>query len=481
MPTPPWFKSSRKSRLIAALLLCAGIALLGGLVYGPMAVGQGSASHSGAVLAAATPPPPPTPSITSGPASPTSSNSATFAFVEHGAPQDSDNDHDTDAVTFHCSLDGSSYATCASPHSYTKLADGSHTFRVTAQQESTSQSAPASSAWIVSTHPPTVVLNFTANGGLYNGASWNAGCSPVGYCGSAVDPVGVTQVQLSIQRQSTGKYWTGSAFSGSSQSFVTTTLNHPGAHSTQWAYSFGILQFPGDGKYSISLWASDSVGNQTRPQDQVKATFTIDTTPPPAPVITQHPTNPTTSTSATLAFHDTESKVTLRCSLDGVAYSGCTSPKSYSGLAGGSHQFAVIACDAAGNCSSATTFTWTVSTSNAPFGISGNAVGTFYPGASSLPINLVIANPFNSTLTVTSATVTVTSTNKTGCDTSNFAVVQNLVGSVNIPANTTESLSTAGDPQSNWPSVRMVETNTNQDACEGATVTFSYAGSGTHN
>ncbi len=133
-------------------------------------------------------------------------------------------------------------------------------------------------------------------------------------------------------------------------------------------------------------------------------------------------------------------------------------PRRYNNLAGGSHQFAVIACDAAGNCSSATTFSWTVSTSNTPFGISGNAVGTFYPGATSLPINLVIANPFNTTLTVTSATVTVTGTNKSGCGASNFCVVQNLVGTVNIPANTTESLSTAGDAQSNWPAVRMVDT-----------------------
>ncbi len=115
------------------------------------------------------------------------------------------------------------------------------------------------------------------------------------------------------------------------------------------------------------------------------------------------------------------------------------------------------------------------------FGINGNAVGTFYPGAASLPINLVITNPFSTTLTVTSATVTVTGTNASGCDASNFTVVQNLQGTVNIPANTTESLQAAGDPQSNWPSVQMIDTNTNQDACEGATVNFTYSGSGTHN
>ena len=411
MPTPTWFKSSRKSRVYAALLLCAGIALAGGL---PVRTDQprfALAERRGPRCRSASRAPDTVDHIP--PGIPDLVDSASFAFEDHGAAKDPDNNHDTDAVSFNCSLDGASYGSCSSAKSYKKLGDGSHTFRVTAQQEGTGASAPASFTWIVSTHPPTVVLTFPVNGGLYNGISWNAGCSPVGYCGSAVDPAGVTQVQLSIQRQSTGKYWNGSAFTSSSQTFVTTTLNHPGAHSTQWSYGFGILKFPADGKYTINLWALDTVGNQTRPQDEAKATFTIDTTPPPSPVLTKHPTNPDARAPARRSSSTTrKSKVTLKCSIDSSAYTACTSPKSYSNLEQRPAPFRrCIACDAAGNCSGATTFSWTISTSTTPFGISGNAVGTFYPGAPSLPINLVIANPFSTTLTVTSATVTVTGTN----------------------------------------------------------------------
>ncbi len=53
---------------------------------------------------------------------------------------------------------------------------------------------------------------------------------------------------------------------------------------------------------------------------------------------------------------------TFQCQLDGGAYSACTSPKSYAGLADGSHTFDVHAVDPAGNQSAVQTWTWTVDT-----------------------------------------------------------------------------------------------------------------------
>ena len=87
--------------------------------------------------------------------------------------------------------------------------------------------------------------------------------------------------------------------------------------------------------------------------------WTIDVTPPPSPLITAKPTNPSASTSASFSLTDTEAGVTYRCKLDSAAYAICTSPKSYAGLGQGLHTFAVVAVDAAGNTSSATTFAWT--------------------------------------------------------------------------------------------------------------------------
>jgi hypothetical protein len=73
------------------------------------------------------------------------------------------------------------------------------------------------------------------------------------------------------------------------------------------------------------------------------------------------PSATTTSTSASLVFSANESDSTLQCKLDSGSWGSCTSPKSYGGLAVGSHTFSVKATDAAGNTdASPATLTWTV-------------------------------------------------------------------------------------------------------------------------
>ena len=41
---------------------------------------------------------------------------------------------------------------------------------------------------------------------------------------------------------------------------------------------------------------------------------------------------------------------------------------------------------------------------------------------------------------------------------------------------TAESLHDLGVPQADWPVITMLNTNTNQDACQGATLTLTYSG-----
>jgi hypothetical protein len=77
----------------------------------------------------------------------------------------------------------------------------------------------------------------------------------------------------------------------------------------------------------------------------------VDTTPPDT-TITSGPLGIVKSRDATFTFSSTEPDSTFECSLDGAAFSACSSPKQYTGLADGTHTFEVKATDAAGNADS---------------------------------------------------------------------------------------------------------------------------------
>src|SRR5919202_1630188 len=76
--------------------------------------------------------------------------------------------------------------------------------------------------------------------------------------------------------------------------------------------------------------------------------FSVDTTPPDT-AITGGPAGTTRATSAVFDLSSPETGASFECRLDGGAWTACTSPVSYSGLALGSHTLAVRAIDAAGN------------------------------------------------------------------------------------------------------------------------------------
>ena len=74
------------------------------------------------------------------------------------------------------------------------------------------------------------------------------------------------------------------------------------------------------------------------------------------------PPDPTNDSSPTFSFSSGEPGSTFACHLDDAAFAPCTSPKTYTDLADGSHTFAVRATDAAGNAGADTTYTWTIDT-----------------------------------------------------------------------------------------------------------------------
>jgi PKD repeat protein len=94
---------------------------------------------------------PPDTTITSGPSATTTSTSATFAFSA------------TEPSTFQCALDGSVFTACASPTTYSGLAQGSHTFDVRAVDlAGNTDPTPAEQSWtIVANTPPTAQVSFS--------------------------------------------------------------------------------------------------------------------------------------------------------------------------------------------------------------------------------------------------------------------------------------------------------------------------------
>jgi Big-like domain-containing protein len=192
---------------------------------------------------------------------------------------------------------------------------------------------------IVDSTPPTSIVSFPANGGLYNASAWNAGCPTPGFCGSAADNPGgsgVAKVELSLRRGS-GGWWGGSAFDSVVESYLTAN------GSSSWSYAFAIGALS-DGTYTLHVRATDNNGNVETP---TTVTFTIDTTPPDT-IIDTGPASVTYGTTATFTFHATETGSTFRCRIDAVV-AACNTSKTYTSLALGAHTFTVEASDTAGN------------------------------------------------------------------------------------------------------------------------------------
>jgi len=111
-----------------------------------------------------------------------------------------------------------------------------------------------------------------------------------------------------------------------------------------------------DGTATIAARAVDTSNLTTT---TANITVTVDNTPPDT-TITSGPTGTVASNSASFSFTATETS-TFACSLDGAAFSACSSPQNYSGLANGSHTFQVRATDTTGNVDATpASQTWTI-------------------------------------------------------------------------------------------------------------------------
>jgi hypothetical protein len=293
-----------------------------------------------------TPPPPPPPvdttapdtTISSGTSGSSTSTTASFSFTG------SDDITAAGSLTFACSIDGGSYASCTSPKSYTSLTVGDHTFSVRATDAAgNADASPATGSWTVTAPPPPPVDTIAPDTTIGSGPADSTATTTASFAFTGSDDttaVGSLTFECALD---------GAVFSSCTSPRSYTSL--------------------AVGDHTFSVRAKDAAGNvDASPATDtwtVTAPAPVDTTAPDT-TIDSGPSGSTTATSASIAFSGADNvtaagSLTFQCKLDGGSYRTCTSPKSYTGLALGSHTVSVRARDAAGNTDASPAIaTWTV-------------------------------------------------------------------------------------------------------------------------
>ena len=278
---------------------------------------------------------PPDTSITSQPLNLTNSTSANFSFTST-----------EDGSTFECQMDSGGYTSCTSPKNYTSLTEGSHTFEIKATDAANNtDQTPGSYKWTIDT---------TAN-------------VEISITSQPLNPTNLTSADFSFTSTETATFEC--QIDNSGYTICTGSANYIDLT---------------EGSHKFDIKATDAAGNTNL--TPASYTWTIDTTPPDTS-ITSQPLNLTNSTSANFSFTSTET-ATFECQIDNSGYTACTSPKSYTGLTGGSHKFDIKATDLAGNTNSTpASYTWTIDIT-APTGSLNINSGASYTTSTSVTLTL---------------------------------------------------------------------------------------------
>jgi len=269
---------------------------------------------------------PPDTSITAHPNNPTNQTSASFSFTSTEANS-----------TFQCKLDTGAFSDCTSPKTYSSLADGSHTFQVEAtDQAGNTDATPATFTWTINTTKPTLAFVAKPN-------------NPTN------DNTPKFEVETSPHESATWECYLEPVESAFNSCAAGSSFHLVKSYNTALS----------DGTYTFHVRAMDLLGNTS---DELTYTFAVDTVAPDTSIGAK-PSNPSTSTSATFSFSATDPSpsgggFTFQCRLDSTRagdFSACTNPKTYTGLAAGSHTFYVRAVDTAGNIDpTPASYTWTI-------------------------------------------------------------------------------------------------------------------------
>lgn len=241
--------------------------------------------------------PPPVPTITGGPASSGTDTTPTFTFVS------------ADAAGFNCAVDDDTPETSCDGGSFTAatLADGDHTFYVTATDALGNTSGAASRAFAIDTTPPPVPT--------------------------------ITSGPIGLTNDATPTF----AFASSGASTLKCAIDDPSPSTLCNSGAFTPATL-GNGAHAFYVTAADALGNTS---DAALRSFTVDNVPP-GTTITPVPET-TSSSNIAIAFSSGDPAASFACSVDGAGFAPCSSPLELVGLGDGAHTVAVRATDLAGN------------------------------------------------------------------------------------------------------------------------------------
>jgi MYXO-CTERM domain-containing protein len=353
---------------------------------------------------------PPSTVITARPSNPSNANSGTFSFNSPGNP----------TATFQCSLDGAPFTSCTSPLTTGVLSEGSHTFVVRAVLGPLVDPVGATVIWLIDvTQPAAPTLTAPPNGArlavaqpvvtgtaepgstvtiFIDGIAVGTAVASSGGTFTFTSPALAdgTHVVSATARDAAGNTGPSSAINifvvdrtpppaplvltpanGGTVGNATPTItgtSEPGSTvsvrvdgmvlGTALADATGAWTFTspialGAGAHTVSARATDAVGNTGA--ESPASTFTVDLTLLDTS-IASGPAALTNSASATFVFSANKPGASFECDLDGLGFSGCGNPSTFTALGEGPHSLRVRAVRGAEVDPTPATQTWSVDT-----------------------------------------------------------------------------------------------------------------------
>jgi outer membrane protein OmpA-like peptidoglycan-associated protein len=251
--------------------------------------------------------------IISAPAARIASGTGAFGFSTTGPG----------GTTYQCSLDGAAWSSCATPVTFTGLADGGHDLKVRAVYGGLVDPTPAQHGWTIDRV-------------------------------TAVALAGPTAGTIANRRPTVS----GTAEANASlEVIVDGATVATGVAAGDGTFAIVLPADLVDGAHTVAVKGTDDLGNH----DTDSVTLTVDATAPDVPGLTGSPSPLSGTPTATFTI-STEPGATLKCRLDGGAWTPCTMPVTFHGLPDGPHTFSVISVDPYGNESPRRDYTWTVDT-----------------------------------------------------------------------------------------------------------------------